>query len=83
MTTAVPPDPDPERTPGLVEGGSVDPGDTPPAGSQTSGLAAPQPGQQGRSSSIGRGQMIGIGLVVGVFLIVAVLLVILVVGVFA
>lgn len=82
MTTAGPPDPDPERTPGLDSGGSVAPGDTPPAGGQTSGLSAPQPGEQGRTSSIGRGQMIGIALVVLVFIIVAVLLVLQATGVF-
>ena len=82
MTTASPPDPDPDRTPGLDSGGSVDPGDTPPPGGQTSGLSTPQPGQEGRSSSIGRGQMIGIALVVVVFIIAAVLLVLQATGVF-
>ena len=82
MTTAGPPDPDPERTPGLDSGGSVAPGDTPPAGGQTSGLSTPQPGEQGRTSSIGRGQMIGIALVVVVFIIVAVLLMLQATGVF-
>lgn len=38
--TALPPDPDPDRTPGLEPGGGVRPGDTPPdSGSTTSGLS--------------------------------------------
>ncbi|MCP9960083.1 MULTISPECIES: DUF6480 family protein [Streptomyces] len=36
-----PPDPDPDRTPGLDAGASVRPGDTPPAEGSTSG-AGPQ-----------------------------------------
>ena len=41
--TAVPPDPDPARTPGLEPGGGVAPGATPPDSAQTSGLSAPEP----------------------------------------
>lgn len=41
--TAVPPDPDPGRTPGLEPGGGVAPGSTPPDSAQTSGLSEPQP----------------------------------------
>lgn len=38
--TALPPDPDPDRTPGLEPGGGVRPGDTPPeSGSTTEGLS--------------------------------------------
>ncbi|HUQ55307.1 DUF6480 family protein [Lentzea sp.] len=37
--TAMPPDPDPLRTPGLEPGGGVAPGDTPPESGQTSGLS--------------------------------------------
>ncbi|GHH31035.1 DUF6480 family protein [Lentzea cavernae] len=38
--TALPPDPDPARTPGLEPGGGVNPGDTPPdSGSTTEGLS--------------------------------------------
>ncbi|MBC6451216.1 DUF6480 family protein [Actinokineospora xionganensis] len=38
--TALPPDPDPDRTPGLQPGGGVRPGDTPPeSGSTTEGLS--------------------------------------------
>ncbi|MGW5050036.1 DUF6480 family protein [Actinokineospora sp. NPDC004072] len=41
--TALPPDPDPDRTPGLEPGGGVQPGDTPPdSGSTTQGLSKPE-----------------------------------------
>ncbi|MEV6644455.1 DUF6480 family protein [Amycolatopsis sp. NPDC051371] len=41
--TALPPDPDPNRTPDLEAGGGVPPGSTPPDSAQTSGLSHPQP----------------------------------------
>jgi hypothetical protein len=41
--TTTPPDPDPERTPGLEPGGGVRPGDTPPESGQTSGLSHREP----------------------------------------
>ncbi|SDM46877.1 hypothetical protein SAMN04488074_12213 [Lentzea albidocapillata subsp. violacea] len=41
--TATPPDPDPQRTPGLEPGGGVRPGDTPPESGQTSGLSHHEP----------------------------------------
>lgn len=41
--TATPPDPDPNRTPGLEPGGGVRPGDTPPESGQTSGLSHNEP----------------------------------------
>ena len=41
--TAIPPDPDPRRTPGLEPGGGVPPGSTPPDSAQTSGLGEPEP----------------------------------------
>jgi len=41
--TATPPDPDPQRTPGLEPGGGVRPGDTPPESGQTSGLSHREP----------------------------------------
>ncbi|RZQ64409.1 DUF6480 family protein [Amycolatopsis suaedae] len=41
--TATPPDPDPDRTPGLEEGSGVRQGDTPPDSAQTSGLSHDQP----------------------------------------
>jgi hypothetical protein len=41
--TATPPDPQPDRTPGLEPGGGVRPGDTPPESGQTSGLSHREP----------------------------------------
>ncbi len=41
--TALPPDPDPARTPGLEPGGGVAPGATPPDSAQTSGVSEPEP----------------------------------------
>lgn len=41
--TALPPDPDPENTPGLERGAGVRPGDTPPESGSTSGLSHRQP----------------------------------------
>ncbi|OZM71781.1 hypothetical protein CFN78_18300 [Amycolatopsis antarctica] len=43
MTITPGPGPEPEDAPGLEEGGSVTPGDTPPDAGQTSGLSHPQP----------------------------------------
>ena len=41
---SVPPDPQPDRTPGLEAGGGVPPGETPPdSGSTTEGLAFREP----------------------------------------
>ena len=40
---ANPPDPQPESTPGLAPGGSVQPGDTPPIESSTSSTGYQQP----------------------------------------
>jgi hypothetical protein len=40
---ADPPDPQPENTPGLAPGGSVQPGDTPPIESSTSGTSYREP----------------------------------------
>jgi uncharacterized protein DUF6480 len=37
------PGPEPSEVPGLEDGGSVSPGDTPPDAGQTSGLSHPQP----------------------------------------
>ena len=40
---ADPPDPQPESTPGLAPGGSVQPGDTPPIESSTAGTSFREP----------------------------------------
>jgi hypothetical protein len=41
--STTPPDPEPDRTPGLEPGGGVSPGDTPPESGNVSGLSHPQP----------------------------------------
>ncbi|WP_434445932.1 DUF6480 family protein [Lentzea sp. E54] len=62
--TATPPDPDPQRTPGLEPGGGVRPGDTPPESGQTSGLSHHEPKPPGRATT---------GIVIGIIVVVAVL----------
>jgi hypothetical protein len=49
--TATPPDPDPQRTPGLEPGGGVRPGDTPPDSGQTSGLSHHEPNPPSRTTT--------------------------------
>jgi hypothetical protein len=49
--TATPPDPDPQRTPGLEPGGGVRPGDTPPESGQTSGLSHHEPKPPARTTT--------------------------------
>lgn len=41
--TALPPDPDPARVPGVQPGGGVQPGETPPDSAQTSATANADP----------------------------------------
>lgn len=48
---ADPPDPQPETTPGLAPGGSVQPGDTPPAESSTSGISHREPDLPSRATN--------------------------------
>jgi hypothetical protein len=57
--SATPPDPDPDRTPGLEPGGGVRPGDTPPDSGSTSGLSHPQP-MPGRSGIVWTTVFVGI-----------------------
>ncbi|TWE23426.1 DUF6480 family protein [Prauserella muralis] len=67
--TAPPPDPDPRRTPGLEEGGGVQPGDTPPDSAQTSGVSHREP-EQSKGMAVGWLVAIVVGvLVVAGFLI--------------
>jgi hypothetical protein len=46
-----PPDPQPESTPGLDAGNSVQPGDTPPSEAGTSGLSAPEAKEPSRGAN--------------------------------
>lgn len=59
------PDPQPEETPGLEQGGSVRPGDTPPAESSTSDLGEKQPSLPGSGANkLVYGIVIGLAVVV-------------------
>lgn len=55
-------DPDPDRTPGLEDGGSVPPGETPPAeGSSTFGASRQQPDlPSGRANKIAYGIILAV-----------------------
>lgn len=68
--TALPPDPDPDRTPGLEPGGGVRPGDTPPDSGSTSGLSHPQP-MPGRAGPIWTYIIVGVIVVCAVGVVVA------------
>jgi hypothetical protein len=83
MTTAPPPDPDPERTPDLEAGGGVSPGATPPAAPQTSGLSEPQPSIRRRHPPREIVALIAVALFVLAFATTAVLLVLDMFGAFA
>lgn len=64
-------DPDPSDTPGLQDGNSVDPGDTPPSEAGTSGLSAHESKQPSRAAN----KAIPIAIVALVFVFVLFLLV--------
>jgi hypothetical protein len=64
------PDPDPADTPGLEPGGSVAPGDTPPAESSTSGASDRQPDTGSRGANWAAYAVIGGFLVVVLLLFV-------------
>ncbi|ONI79989.1 hypothetical protein ALI144C_25085 [Actinosynnema sp. ALI-1.44] len=68
--TALPPDPDPNRTPGLEPGGGVRPGDTPPDSGSVSGLSHPQP-MPGRTGPILTYIIVGLIAVCAVGLVIA------------
>lgn len=55
MTT---PDPDPDRTPGLDERGTLPGGDTPPAEGGTSGISHPEPPEVRRAWGIWPGILV-------------------------
>jgi hypothetical protein len=69
-TVSTPPDPDPERTPGLEPGGGVRPGDTPPESGSVSGLSHPQP-MPGKAFPIATTIVIGILVLCVLALVVA------------
>ena len=78
--TAVPPDPDPLDTPAL-DGGGVEPGDTPPDSGQTSASANQDPPPRRTLTPMTVAAMIGVGIVAAIFLTVAVLYFLQVIGV--
>lgn len=73
--TALPPDPDPARTPDLDTGGGVTPGSTPPDSAQTSGLSEPEPRPKHRLTPTMITALIAIAVFVLLFAATAVLLV--------
>ncbi|MCG7596985.1 DUF6480 family protein [Mycobacterium sp. C3-094] len=70
--TALPPDPDPSDTTGLSQGGSVQPGDTPPDSGSLSASANQNPPPKHRFTPVAIAGMIGAGIVVVLFLTVAI-----------
>lgn len=70
--TALPPDPDPARTPGLEPGGGVAPGVTPPDSAQTSGVAEPEPRPRRRLRPATVVGVIAVALLVLLFAVVVV-----------
>lgn len=71
--TALPPDPDPSDTTGLSEGGSVEPGDTPPDSGSLSASANRDPLPARRFTPVSIAGMVVVGLVFVLFLTVAVI----------
>ncbi|OAN38972.1 hypothetical protein A4X20_19535 [Mycolicibacterium iranicum] len=71
--TAHPPDPDPRDTTGLSEGGSVEPGDTPPDSGSLSASANQDPPPARRFTPVSIAGMVGVGIAFVLFLTVAVI----------
>lgn len=80
--TAMPPNPEPNRTPGLEPGGGVAPGSTPPAAAQTSAGAEPQPSTHGRITPTAVVTVIAVVIFFVLFLSTAVLLIMKIFGAF-
>jgi Family of unknown function (DUF6480) len=72
--TAVPPDPDPAKTPGLEPGGGVAPGSTPPDSAQTSGLSEPEPLPRHRLTPTVVASLVALAIFVLLFVVTAVFL---------
>lgn len=70
--------PDPDQTPGLEPGGSVPPGETPPAEGSISGISHPEPELPSQRSS-----RVVYALIIAVVLVVVVMLVAYAVGIAA
>ena len=71
--TALPPDPDPAETPEILDGGGVQPGETPPDSDSMSASANKDAPPQRRFTPITIAAMIAVGLLAVLFLVVAVL----------
>ncbi|KZS61204.1 DUF6480 family protein [Mycobacterium ostraviense] len=69
--TALPPDPDPARTPALEPGGGVTPGSTPPDSAQTAGVSEPQPRPRRRITPAALVSLVVVALFVLLFVVVA------------
>ncbi|MDY6997119.1 MAG: DUF6480 family protein [Actinomycetota bacterium] len=74
--TAVPPDPDPENTPGRDRAGGVSPGDTPPDSAQTSATAEPDPTAGRNLTPRAVLSFVAIGVFAALFAVTAVVLVV-------
>jgi hypothetical protein len=74
--TALSPDPDPARTPGLEPGGGVTQGSTPPESAQTSGLSQAQPPPRRRLTLTATISLIALAVFLLLFVATAVLLIV-------
>ncbi|WP_081290983.1 DUF6480 family protein [Mycobacterium asiaticum] len=70
--TALPPDPEPSKTPGLESGGGVAPGSTPPDSAQTSGVSESQPIPNRRLTPLAIASIVMVAIFVALFVAVAV-----------
>lgn len=72
--TAIPPDPEPSKVPGLEPGGGVPPGMTPPDSSQTAGVTEPEPRPRHRYTPATIAGVIAVALFALLFITTAVVL---------